>query len=637
MAGNNVGGAALGAVFGELLKLVVYVTKQAIYFKSTLNCLQTTLNDIHPVFDDIDRLNRLLDARKEEIDSFTGRLEEGKKLVLKCSTIKCWDVYKRVKYNKKLTGLDKSLLRFFQINVQVLLARDSKKMLVGHNDLEEKLNKVLSLVQNGTVGGGGGGGVCYSKGFSGSCGVPRVPAFIVGFDVPLQELKMMLRKDGVSVLVLSAPGGCGKTTLAKMLCRDNEIKDIYGANIFFVNVSKTPSITVIVQKLFHHNGCYPVPEFQSDDDAINQLEYLLEQIGQQPMLLVLDDVWLGSESLIHDVKFQIPGYKILVTSRSLLPGFEITYNLKLLSDPDAIKLFRHLAFPQDRSLYVPDDLVNEVVRGCGGFPLAIEVVAKSLSNQPEFKWRSTMKKWSEGESIFGSNSELLKRLRTSLDALEEIPIVKQCYLDLGSFPEDQRIPASALLDIWVEMYNLDEDGVYTLDNLHELSTRNLANLVLTRKDASEVDDYCNEQFVMQHDLLRELAIYESSRESIEQRSRVILDISANNLPRWWTEQLQQPIHSNLLSISTDETFSSSWYDLHVPEVEVLILNFRIRKFTLPQFMGRMHKLKVLIITNYGFGSAELNNLPLLGYLSNLRRIRYLLINPYLPTQRDTCK
>ena len=112
--------------------------------------------------------------------------------------------------------------------------------------------------------------------------------------------------------------------------------------------------------------------------------------------------------------------------------------------------------------------------------MAIEVVARSLYDKPEFKWRSTIKKWSEGESIFGSNSELLKCLQTSLDALEEMPILKQCYLDLGSFPEDERIPASALMDIWVELYNLDEDGVYTLDNLYELSTRNLANLVLTR-------------------------------------------------------------------------------------------------------------------------------------------------------------
>jgi guanylate kinase len=30
----------------------------------------------------------------------------------------------------------------------------------------------------------------------------------------------------VSVLVLTTPGGCGKTTLVKMLCQDKDIKGI---------------------------------------------------------------------------------------------------------------------------------------------------------------------------------------------------------------------------------------------------------------------------------------------------------------------------------------------------------------------------------------------------------------------------
>ncbi|CAK9185435.1 unnamed protein product [Ilex paraguariensis] len=605
----------LGAVVGELLAAVIEATKQAINFKSSLDNLKTTLIAIQPFFDEIEKLNKLLDARKEETGMFIDRLKEGKNLVLKCSTIKSWNVYKKIRYNKKLTDLDSSLLRFFQIDVQALMARDSKKILVGVNDNDQKLDRILSILKNGV------GGSRYSNGVSGSCTVPGVPHFIVGLDVPLQELKVMLLKDEVSVVVLSAPGGCGKTTLAKMLGRDDEIKAIYGANIFFVNVSKTPNIKVMVQKLFQHQGCHQLPEFQSDDDAINQLENFLEQKGHDRILLVLDDVWPGSESLIQDFKFQIPGYKILVTSRSELTGFDSTYRLKLLNDQDAITLFRHLAFPQDGTSNVPDDLVNEVVKGCGGFPLALTVVARSLYKKHEVIWRSTVKKWSEGQSIFDSNTELLKRLQTSLDALEEMPIVKECYVDLGSFPEDQRIPASALKDMWVEMYNLDEDGMDTLVNLIELSNRNLANLVLTRKDSSEVDDYCNEQFVTQHDLLRELAIYQSNRAPIEQRTRLIMDISGNNHPRGWIEQISQPIHAHLLSISTDETFSSSCYDLQVPEVKILILNFRTGNFTLPQFLERMDRLKVLIITNYGFSPAELNDFLLLGYLSNLKRIR----------------
>ncbi len=57
-------------------------------------------------------------------------------------------------------------------------------------------------------------------------------------------------------------------------------------------------------------------------------------------------------------------------------------------------------------------------------------------------------------------------------------------MDLGSFPEDQRIPVPALIDMWAELYEPDEDCINAIANLHELTTRNLANLVRTRYDDS---------------------------------------------------------------------------------------------------------------------------------------------------------
>jgi Leucine-rich repeat (LRR) protein len=71
----------------------------------------------------------------------------------------------------------------------------------------------------------------------------------------------------------------------------------------------------------------------------------------------------------------------------------------------------------------------------------------------------------------------------------------------------------------------------------------------------------------------------------------------------------------------DEKFSSSWSTMQAPEVEVLLLNFQTEKYSLPEFIERMNKLKVLVLHNYGFVPAELSNFPLLGSLSNLKRIR----------------
>ena len=84
-------------------------------------------------------------------------------------------------------------------------------------------------------------------------------------------------------------------------------------------------------------------------------------MATNPILLILDDVWSGSESLVHKLKFTLPDYKILVTSRFAFPRFDFTYRLKPLNDDDAMTLFHHSAFLQNGNPYIPDDLVNKVL------------------------------------------------------------------------------------------------------------------------------------------------------------------------------------------------------------------------------------------------------------------------------------
>ena len=71
----------------------------------------------------------------------------------------------------------------------------------------------------------------------------------------------------------------------------------------------------------------------------------------------------------------------------------------------------------------------------------------------------------------------------------------------------------------------------------------------------------------------------------------------------------------------DELFLCSWCNIQAPNVEVLILNFQTKKYILPEFVEKLDKLKVLIVTNYGFFHAEISNFQLLGSLPNLKRIR----------------
>lgn len=108
----------------------------------------------------------------------------------------------------------------------------------------------------------------------------------------------------------------------------------------------------------------------------------------------------------------------------------------------------------------------------------------SLGDKHEVFWKTTLTSWSLGQStIFGSENEMLQKLKTSIDALDDengMQIVRNCFMDLASFPEDQRIPAEALMDMWAELYNFKKEDKSTYRSLLELSDRNLLNLVPAR-------------------------------------------------------------------------------------------------------------------------------------------------------------
>jgi hypothetical protein len=122
----------------------------------------------------------------------------------------------------------------------------------------------------------------------------------------------------------------------------------------------------------------------------------------------------------------------------------------------------------------------QVVENCKGLPLAIKVIATSLSNRPYELWEKIVRELSQGRSILDSNTELLTRLRKILDVLEDNPINKECFMDLALFPEDQRIPVAVLIDMWAVLYGLDDDGIEAMNIINKLDSMNLADVLVAR-------------------------------------------------------------------------------------------------------------------------------------------------------------
>ncbi|CAK8562362.1 unnamed protein product [Lathyrus sativus] len=600
--------AVIGKVVDELLSSVVEMKNRALKFKSTLERLEKTLQSLAPLINQIDELNKKLDRPPKETERLIKQMKDGKELVLKCcdqDKIQWWNCcYKKAEYQQELEELDAKIRRFFELDLRAQDARNGLELLWEFREFRAEFRSVG--LRNERIE------------LRGVCLPPQPPGFTVGLDGPLNELKMRLLKDevSVSVVMVTGSGGSGKSTLVKTFCWDEQVKGKFKDNIFFITFAKTPKLNAIVQKLFQHTG-YQVLDFQSDEDMFNQLEQLMKQIVKNgPILLVLDDVWLGSESLVDKFVFQIPNYKILVTSRFAIGRFGHPFVLKPLSEENAIKLFKHSASLTESNSDIPDNVVKKIVSGCRGSPLALRVSGRSLNNKQQIVWRNRATELSAGKTILDYNTEVLSCLQKSLDVLD--PKSMDCFEDLGLFPEDQRIPVAALVDLWAELRN--DDDATAIERISKLVNLNLADIIVTRKVARGAIDY-NYHYVTQHGILRDLAIRNDSQEPEDKRNRLIIDTSANNLPSWWTSETEYHIAARVLSISTDETFPSKWCNLQPTEVEAFVLNLREKKCTLPMFMKKMNKLKVLIITNYDFYQAELENFELLNHLSSLRRIR----------------
>ncbi|XP_034689640.1 probable disease resistance protein At5g66900 [Vitis riparia] len=628
MALALVGGAALGAAFQGLLTAVIKVSKRFAGFHSILKKLEATLERIKPYIQEMEKLNEELDRPRKEMEKLIQILQDGEKLIQDCSRCYC---YQRIGYANKIKALDASLLRLFHVDVHAQVSRDVKEILaiLKSNGCNWNYRGVSDEHEN-----------------LGSCNAPGPLEFMVGLDVPfifklmnendirkaflisqhLKELKRRLCEDGESRIVIRTPGGCGKTTLAKELCHDNQVRE-YFKHILYATVSRPPNLIAIITKLFWDED-ERVPKFQNEEDAANQMELKLKKKEESgAVLLVLDDVWCGSESLLAKFKFRTSKSKVVVTSRNEFPEFGSTYDLELLNDDDAMALFRHSAIPQNGSCnYTPTDrLVKKIVGHCKGLPLALEIVGRSLHGRPVEIWRSRLKKLSEGQSIVNSETDLRKCLQSSLDALNDEDVMpKECFMDFT------RNDASEIDGCYSDAFVMQHAFLHfpfaaELTNFSVLSS--LSNLKRIRLEQVSIPTLCNTSMELKN--LEKLSLvmchkigqaFASSTIQIPEMLPNLREINIDycndlvELPEGFCDLVQL----NKLSISNCHKLSALPEGIgKLANLEVLRVSACTLVSKLPDSMGSHHKLSVLDIT----GCLRIRKMPKqIGELRGLREL-----------------
>lgn len=201
---------AFEELFAALNSALVLTTS----FKSILKNLKLHLVTVEPVIKDL-LCNDIMKEAGPKIRHLIKVMKEGSTLVGKCSKVPQFNFFRRHRYAYKLQKLDDEILRFFQMYLPLVASMDIKGTLLEVKGMKDLMRR-LSLDLKRTP-------LKRTLAFK-NYGVPSIPDFVVGLDVPLRSVKERLLQGGFSVTVVTGPAGCGKSTLVKKLCHDADIE-----------------------------------------------------------------------------------------------------------------------------------------------------------------------------------------------------------------------------------------------------------------------------------------------------------------------------------------------------------------------------------------------------------------------------
>ncbi|XP_057849394.1 probable disease resistance protein At4g33300 [Cryptomeria japonica] len=446
------------------------------------------------------------------------------------------------------------------------------------------------------------------------CRPPDTPSCFQGFDEHMEKVKTLVLADGVNVIEITAMGGAGKSTLAAAVCNDNEIRGCFKDRIIYIVVSKSALLLNILKTLWRNIVGEEAPEFTGVEHAYDQLQLQIKE--NEPILVVLDDIWSNFE--VGKLLFEGKQYKTLVTTRakSVIPKGPRTHNYKLpsLQPQYALSLFCHYAFDKPSIPIGRDkELIEKVQQQCKGLPLALKVIGRSLFGESDPVWERAEKSLSAGESFRDDHKEsLLNKLKTSIDVLGDNE--RECFLDLGAFPQRKTIPAKELLDIWVYVRRMKWSKAEML--LWKFEDHHLLDLKKNPGTAENTDDCMDGYSFSQHGVMRDLALYLANQDNKTQCRRLFMPTMENDFPPDWETSKAQ-----VVSIHTGAMQDTDWPKMEFPEVEALVLYFTASEYCIPTFLHKMKNLKVLIIhNNDGAKRSKLSGVAGFQELSQLKTL-----------------
>jgi len=231
--------------------------------------------------------------------------------------------------------------------------------------------------------------------------------------------------------------------------------------------------------------------------------------------IVIDDVW--DVPTWEEIKLSLVenncGSKVITTTRKLDVANEAgdVYKLKPLSDDDSMKLLYTRIFGAEGKYHdkEPEDVINKIVKKCGGIPLAIMTMASLLAGKQKYEWSEVLNSIGFGSKGNTEAEETMTILSFSYYDLP--PHLRTCLLYLSTYPEDYVIRNDSLIWKWVAEGFIDGKQGTRLFELGERYFNDLINRSLIQVVENDLDGTVSGCRV--HDMVLDLMRKLSSEEN----------------------------------------------------------------------------------------------------------------------------
>uniref|UniRef100_A0ACD5X7F7 Uncharacterized protein n=1 Tax=Avena sativa TaxID=4498 RepID=A0ACD5X7F7_AVESA len=321
-------------------------------------------------------------------------------------------------------------------------------------------------------------------------------ASLVGLDGPRDEVAGMVTgagagSDGLKVVSIAGMAGSGKTTLAR---------EVYGliSSGFkcraSVSAGRTTDIAkVLSDMLYQVDSEYSYTRRGDTADLTQLIGRLRQHFNDKRYLVMIDDLW--SIQTWETIKYCFPennlGSRIIITTRieAVAKAGGHVYRTHLLDEADAETLFSRVTFGSVGGCPPHlKDVSAQILRKCGGLPLAIVSVGAMLANKPhtrdEFARSGLEWQWEANPQLEGMK-QIIKLGYTDLPAH-----LKACLLYLSIFPENHEIEIERLVRRWIaEGFIIEHRGSTSTEEtarkyINDLIGRNLIRPTQLNHDAT---------------------------------------------------------------------------------------------------------------------------------------------------------